>query len=218
MVGCSFQSSPSDTMFRCETAPFDCPTGFSCVAGECIAGGGGADGQVDGPVTDGAPVDGSISDAQVTDALGVDICQEAISAPNSDGCSAASVDVTAAALAGGATVYGDSTSYINDLGSPTSQTPACLGYITAGVDAFYRVDALAGDMIRAKVYGATWDTVLYLTSGCTTGVTCFTAADNLTGTNEEITYNVLTNGTFYVVVDSTSAGGCYALDVSIERP
>ncbi len=192
----------------------DCPVGFFCQDGECIEGGAPAgDAQVDAADDSDAM---SAFDAMVTDALSVDICQEAMSAPNSDSCSVASVNVTEAARAGGVTMYGDTTTYINDLGSPPSQI-ACLGYITAGVDAFYRVDAVAGETISARVYGASWDTALYLTAGCTTGVTCFTGADTLNGTNEQIDYTVVANGTFYIAVDTSTTGvGCYAIDISIE--
>lgn len=211
-TGCSFSSDPSGTGFLCEQPPKTCPVGFHCVDGTCV------EGAADSADATPAAIDALMSDASTSgpDAM-IDICQEATQAPNSDGCSVASVNVTEAAHNGGVTMYGDTTTYINDLGSPTSDTEHCLGYITAGADAFYRVDATVGETITAHVYGATWDTALYLTAGCTTGVACYTAADNLTASGEQISYVVETTGTFYVVVDTAgTAKGCYAIDIRVD--
>ena len=209
-TGCSFSSDPTGTSFLCAQPPQTCPVGFHCVDGTCVER--AAD---PADATPGA-VDATMSDATLS-GPDASICQRASQEPNSDGCSIASVDVTGAAHAGGVTMYGDTSTYINDLGSPTSDTQHCLGYTTIGADAFYRVDATSGETITSRVYGATWDTVLYLTGGCTTAAMCFTAANNLTSSGEQISYTVETTGTFYVVVDTAgTAKGCYAIDIRVD--
>ena len=153
--------------------------------------------------------------AGTPDAGGGSVCGMAAAAPDNDTCAAAIDVTTAAGGAGGATVYGDTTGYVDDLIPPT---PGCIGYEMDGPDAIYAVQATAGRTLRATVTPEGWDVGVYILSTCSDAATCTVGADvGFSGDAETVDYVVPTTATYYVVVDgwATSAYGCFTLNVSI---
>lgn len=209
LAACRFTDDPSGTSFDCDQV---CPDGFTCAGGHCVAGGSGVDASV---IDASLPGDGAV----VADAAGgppdamVDWCQAAKSRPNADLCGASSPDLTQAArAAGGTTVYGDSTLYQNDLGTIST---SCGLLASAGPDAFYKLSAKNGERLYMHLDG-TWDTVLYVSGGCTTGSACFVGQDLSGASGEEVTHTFDADADVYLVVDSyTNQGGCFALHVEL---
>jgi hypothetical protein len=201
IAGCSFDN-PGDGPFRCAEAGL-CPIGRSCVNGVCMPDDvdpADAAAVADGPTDDSEPA----ADAPPPDAMA-----------NADLCGSMAVDITEAARAG-TMIYGDTSTYGNELGSPPS-SGNCLGYITAGPDAFFKIEARAGDRIIAGI-DAIWDTVIWLSDGCTTGAACLEAEDTTSASGEELVHTVAADGTIYLVIDSinSNAKGPYIVDLSID--
>ena len=210
LAACRFTDDPSGTSFDCDQV---CPVGFACVGGTCMPPGTGADAAV---IDASLPADG----AAVADAAGgppdamVDYCEAAMSSPDADACGGTTPEITAKArAAGGTTVYGRAVN--NVLGSIAT---SCGLLASAGPDAFYMLQAKNGERLYAHV-DADWDTVLYVSGGCTTGAACF-AGQNLAGSSgEEITHTFDADATVYLVVDSNTAiAGCFALHVELTGP
>ncbi len=214
LAACRFTDDPSGTSFACDAL---CPVGFQCVSGRCLPDGARPDAAtvIDAsPPADGADA-AAVADSGPADAM-VDYCEAAMSSPNADLCNSGTPDITQAARApGGTTVYANTTSYQNDLGTPAT---SCVGEATAASDAFYKVEAAAGENIYAHV-DAQWNTILYLTSGCTTGVTCYAGENNVVS-GEEVTHTMAQAGTVYIVVDADTYAnfGCFALEVRLTGP
>lgn len=144
-------------------------------------------------------------DAMTTPSGMVDTCAEAL-------------DLTAAATgAGGTTVTGDTTGYVNDVQPDSS----CTGYTPDGPDAIYVVTATAGQVLTATVTPTptAWDVSIYVTQGCTLTPTCLAGADvDAGGGPESVTHTVAANGAYHVVVDGWNPGveGPYSLHVTLE--
>lgn len=212
---CAFDATPGPSGFLCERG--GCPPGYTCVDDRCIdrALVSDASTSFDAPVFDARPPADADGDG------GIDWCAEAKQAPNTDDCSVSSLEVSALARqAGGVTLYGDTTDYINDLGSPPTY---CGLSVMGGADAFYRIDATAGEHIVARV-DASWDTALYLSTGCATGDTCPAGAgqDTPNTSGESIDYAVPANATYYLAVDTLGSGvayhGCYRVTIELVQP
>lgn len=198
VAGCGLSPRYDDTHFRCPAESPDCPAGFTCVAGTCERVG------PDAPTTgDGAP------DATA------DVCTLAHAAPNNDLCSGA-IDVTTAARAGGATVYGDTTGYASNLNPAIIAT--CTGAMNPGPDAIYRVDANAGDTLTVTLTPTDWDGAVYVLDGCSGSAGCLGGDDQMpAGSIDTADIPITTAGTYYVVVDSQqpSRAGCFTLNVAL---
>ena len=114
--------------------------------------------------------------------------------------------------------YGDTTGYANDLAP--SVLPGCTGSPEPGPDAVYRLALSAGDTLHAELRTTGHDGAIYLLDGCSLTATCRGGADALgAGAIDQATIAITTTGTYYLVVDASSAGaaGCYALRMSITR-
>ncbi len=210
LAACRFTDDPSGTSFDCDQV---CPDGFDCVGGQCVRPGTGADAAV---------IDAALPGDATVDAAGgppdamVDWCQAATSSPNADFCGGSSPDLTQAAHAsGGTTVYGDTTAYQNDLGSIST---SCGLLASAGPDALYKLSAKNGERLYVHLDG-TWDSVLYVSGGCTTGSACFAGQNQSGASGEEVTHTFDADATVYLAVDSyTTQGGCFALHVELTGP
>jgi hypothetical protein len=202
LVGCGLDPDYAGTEFRCPPESPSCPPGFACVAEVCRPIGGG-DAAVD--AAGDASIDGPI-----------DACTAAMQAPDNDRCSGA-IDVTAAAIQpAGATVYGDTTGYANDLSPAIIAT--CTGAPNPGPDAIYRVDAPAGAQIMLELVPEDWDGAVYLLDGCAAAASCLGGGDGMgVGTIETATISAPSARTYYVVVDSqaTTRAGCFTLRVRL---
>jgi hypothetical protein len=222
---CSFEADYTGSKYRCGGNAGGCPPGFACTGGYCEVP-GDADAQP-GDI-DAAP--GGDADPDQPDAGPVDVCAEAAAAPAADTCADAEArDLTAAAKrSGGIVVYGDTTGYANDLGSPASYCPA-INVITAGNDAIYTVELEVGDRITASLQTEGWDSALYLTPVCDANMMCLAGDDKdfdpgtMSQPIEEIVHTAQTAGRLYLLVDSVRlaesqsyAFGCFTLHVIIE--
>lgn len=109
---------------------------------------------------------------------------------------------------GGGTFRGTTTGYAADYGIG-SRTGSCTGWQQSGADAVYRVDLGAGQRLTAQLT-STWDGSLYLISDCAaSATTCVAGSDD--GNPEDVTFtNGATARTYYLVVDSYSAGASYS--------
>lgn len=141
------------------------------------------------------------------------ICDLATAEPDCDGCGDA-VDLTYEALgAAGATTWGDTKAYANDLEPPSSCTS---GYGQDGPDAVYRVNALAGETISVVMTPDDFDGAVYILSDCGDPTTCVSGADDAFGSSAEtLDYAVPASGWYFIVVDSylSTVSGCYTLEV-----
>jgi hypothetical protein len=141
------------------------------------------------------------------------ICELAAGESNCDQCADA-IDLTYEALGvGGATTWGDTTTYANDLEPPSTCTS---DYGQDGPDAIYRVDALAGETISVVMTPDDFDGAVYVLGDCGDETTCVSGADEEVGSNAEtVEYTVPANGSYYIVVDSylSTVSGCYTLEV-----
>lgn len=146
-----------------------------------------------------------------------DVCTMAAAQPTNDTC-AQVIDLTAGAVTpGGATTFGDTTGYVDDLLPPTT----CASYNHDGPDAMYRVDAAAGQTIAATVTpeDSGFDIAIYIVSDCNDANSCLIESDAaLSGGAESVSYPVPTTGTYYVIVDSWDPGelGCFTLNVTVQ--
>lgn len=193
-AACGFDADYGGTMLRCPPGAPTCPAGFTCVAEVCTPT-GASDGGVDASA-----------------------CALAALAPDNDTCATA-IDLTAAALApGGATAYGDTTGYAADLAPAT--LPGCTETVEPGPDAVYRLTLAAGDDVTIALAPSSHDAGFYLIDACSLTATCVGGADSPgAGGQEQRTLTVASAGTYYLVVDAStaSAAGCYTLTVAIAR-
>lgn len=116
-------------------------------------------------------------------------------------------------IAGSGTFTGNTLTGANDY----QATNSCTGFASTGPDLVYRLSLQAGDRLQASLQptNGSWDTVLYLLTGCAdVAASCLTGQDN--GNPEEIDYTVLTTGDYFLVVDGFGGGGgSYSLAVNI---
>lgn len=192
----------------------------------CAQGTGGGDGDdIDAPPTIDAKLDNI--DAPTVDAppgaidARIDAPPSAIDAgidapPGAapDTCVQA-LDVTAAAMvAGGTTVTGDTTGYVDDV-RPAS---TCTGFLPDGPDAIYSVTVNAGVTITAVATPTTgWDISLELVQPCAATPTCLDGSDVITGP-ETVMFTTTAQGTYYIVVDGYNPGvaGPFSLNVRVQ--
>ena len=200
--GCGLSPDYDGTHFRCPPEAPTCPAGMTCVGGTCEptgAGDGGGDARADAR----------------TDAT-TDVCELAAAEPDNDRCAMA-IDITASATTpAGATVYGDTRGYTNDLNP--SIIVNCTDAPNPGPDAIYRLTAAAGDDIMLELAPIDWDGAVYVLDACAAGATCLGGADALgTGSLDTATVSVTTAGDYFVIVDgqTTAREGCYTLRVRI---
>ncbi|HUQ06398.1 MAG TPA: PPC domain-containing protein [Kofleriaceae bacterium] len=187
----------------------------------CAQGQSGGDGDdVDARVTDAKQdlVDAPSADAPPgsVDAppAAVDAGTDAPPGAAPDTCAQAQ-DVTAGAMvAGGITVTGDTTGYVDDV-RPAS---ACTGFLPDGPDAIYSVTVNAGVTITAVATPTTtWDISLELVQPCAATPTCLDGADAISGP-ETVTFTTTAQGTYYIVVDGYNPGvaGPFSLNVRVQ--
>jgi len=153
------------------------------------------------------PIDaeGAMPDAMVIVGGVVDTCAQGMNL------------TTAASVAGGTTVTGNTTGYADDL----RPTGTCTGYLPDGPDAVYLVNATAGQTLSATVTDLApgWDISIYVTQTCVLNPTCLTGADLISGSGAEgVTHAVAAAGTYYVIVDGWNPGvqGPYSLAVTLQ--
>lgn len=99
-----------------------------------------------------------------------------------------------------------------------SASNACTGFSSSGPDVVYQVSLQAGDRLQASLApanGQSWDTTIYLVTGCSDiAQSCVAGQDN--GNPEEIDYTAASGGTFFLIVDGFAGqGGSYTLDINI---
>jgi hypothetical protein len=94
----------------------------------------------------------------------------------------------------------------------------CTGYSTPGPDAIYKIDLVAGEQIIIAESGAC-DMALWIASDCANLLTtCVAGADaGVTGATEIVNFIPAVSGTYYVVVDAYTAGGC-PVTVTVNAP
>ncbi len=133
--------------------------------------------------------------------------------PSNDVCSGAIV------LIGTGSLDGDTAPYANDY-DPGSG--GCTdGYPEAGNDATYVVDLNAGDTISMTYTQHNLDGAFYMVTDCSNVAgTCVAGADaTVTGQPETIYFTVPTTGTYYIILDSyTAGGGPWTLDYNLGIP
>jgi hypothetical protein len=184
-------------------------------AAACAQGTGGED-EIDARATDGASVDvpQSTTDARIDGPMPIDAAIDAPSGAVPDTCAQAQ-DITAGAMmAGGVTITGDTTGYIDDV-RPDS---ACTGFLPDGPDAIFSVTVNAGVTITAVATPTTsWDISLELVQPCAATPTCLDGSDVISGP-ETVTYTTTAQGTYFVVVDGYNPGvaGPYSLNVRVQ--
>jgi hypothetical protein len=192
LTACSFDADYGGTQLRCPPASPRCPDGYTCVNETCTMNGG----------TDGGGPDGVTPDAGA--------CDLAIGEGTRDTCGQARDLTPAANMAGGTTVYGNTTGYANDL--TPSTLPNCTTSPEPGPDAVWRVTITAGQSLTVTFSPEGWSGDVYVINACSSTATCM-------GGGAMFTPVTLTPaaGTYYIVVDSRAAGanGCFALDVEI---
>lgn len=211
LAACALDVDHRGTHYLCPDER--CPAGFHCVGGVCVEEDAGGPGPVDaGAGADASPIDAPPGiDAPLT------ICELAALASDNDRCVEA-IDVTAAALAGGTTVYGDTTSYADNLDPAIPAT--CTGSPESGPDAIYQLAVQAGDQVHVDLTPEDWNGALYVLDDCASSATCLDGSDGLgVGTQESLDVTPTVAGTLYLVVDSsaTSSAGCFVLDVQVIR-
>lgn len=191
LTACSFDADYGGTQLRCPPSSPRCPDGYTCVNEMCTTGG----------ATDAAD-DGVTTDAGT--------CDLAIGEGTRDTCGQARDLTPAATLAGGTTVYGNTTGYANDL--TPSTLPNCTTSPEPGPDAIWRVTITTGQTLALTFAPEGFSGDVYVIDACSATATCL-------GGGAMFTPVTLTPaaGTYYLVVDSRSAGasGCFALDVEI---
>lgn len=194
LTACSFDADYGGTQLRCPPSSPRCPEGYTCV-NEVCTNGGADDGGIDG--TDGVTPDAST-------------CDLAVGEGTRDTCGQARDLTPAANQQGGATVYGNTTGYANDL--TPSMLPNCTTSPEPGPDAIWRVTLTAGQSLSVTFAPDGWSGDVYITNACTSTATCVGGGAMFT----PVTVTP-TAGTYYIIVDSRSAGasGCFALDVTI---
>ncbi len=208
--GCRFDEPDfTGTQYRCPDQ--HCPDGFTC-GGDGWCHPIGDAGSPDGPPAIDAAIDAADAAADATppaDALGV--CDQAALADDNDGCG------YAIEVADGATVYGDTTDYGSGLLLPNLE---CTGKNTAGPDAFYQIDLVAGAHLIATMTPEDWDGGLYLVDSCSPA-SCVAGSDVATvNLAETVDVEIGSAGTYYLVVEGAilSQFGCFTLTVSVTGP
>ena len=119
---------------------------------------------------------------------------------------------------GVATATGSTSSFTNvhSVGPGCTSTPS-----TNGADAVYSIELQAGDIVNASV-DATFDSVLWASSGCTASSEalpgCLDSSDS--GNPEEIFFAAPAAGTYYISVAawSSTGSGTYDLTVNVGSP
>lgn len=190
-TACSFDADYGGTNLMCPASSPRCPDGYTCVNRVCTMG-GADDGGID--AIDAAP----------------STCDLAVGEGTRDACGQARDLTPAANLAGGTTVYGNTTGYANDL--TPSTLPDCTTSPEPGPDAIWRVTITAGQTLAVTFSPDRWSGDVYIINACTSTATCVEGGPMFT----PVTVSPPA-GTYYIVVDSrsTTAVGCFALDVAI---
>jgi hypothetical protein len=202
----------------CGCALGDDDGGGSSMPSDARSGGGTPDSRTGGPIVDassGLPDSPPYPDAGVPDAAPDAPPPVPCGTAGPETCESATDLTTMAAMAGGVTVSGDTTTLASNLSTVT----ACTGYSNVGPDAVYKVTANMGQTIHATLRPGPWDPSLYIVSACMADTACLLGKDEgYSGGMETLSYPVTANGTFYVVVDGWSTGsfGCYELTVRLE--
>lgn len=124
-------------------------------------------------------------------------------------------DLTALARTpGGATVTGDTSTYVDDARPAAA---GCTGFEADGPDAFYEVTLASGERVTMTV-AAAWDVSVYVLASCADATTCRAGADAVAGAGDEtLSYRAPAAGTFTLVVDGWNPGvsGPYTLTATI---
>ena len=194
LTACSFSADYSDTQLWCPPSSPRCPDGYTCVNEVCTTGG----------TTDGGGIDGVAADASA--------CDLAIGEGTRDTCGQARDLTPAASMAGGTTVYGNTTGYANDL--TPSTLPDCTTSPEPGPDAIWRVTITAGQTLTVAFSPDGWSGDIYIISACTSTATCLDGGPMFS----PVTVTPAA-GTYYIVVDSRgpAVAGCFSLDVTITQ-
>lgn len=135
----------------------------------------------------------------------------ACGAPRGDICQDA-VDAT-----GGGEYFGDFAT-LSNVSSP--RFGGCTGFEAPGPEAFYAVNLLAGQTLKANLSGLTnsVDLSLYILSTCGQADSCLVGSDKYGAVSETAHYTATSNETVYVVADSYApdAQGEYRLVIDIQ--
>ncbi|MDX9720543.1 MAG: DUF4215 domain-containing protein [Myxococcota bacterium] len=131
--------------------------------------------------------------------------------PPGDNC-ALPVDAT-----GGGSFTGSFDDFVNDyslLGT------GCTGWTSAGPDAVYVVDVMAGEILTATLTGAGVDTSLYILTDCGVLSSCVAGKDSAGTVAETVSYASPIDQTLYVIADtySSTASGTYELELEVRTP
>jgi hypothetical protein len=195
LTACAFDADYGGTNLMCPPSSPRCPDGYTCVNQVCTTG-GADDGGIDGG--DG----GGGGDASA--------CDLAITEGTRDTCGQARDLTPDANQTGGTTVYGNTTGYAGDL--TPSTLPDCTTSPEPGPDAIWRVTLTTGQSLTVTLTPYGWSGDVYVVDACTATADCVGGGAMFS----PVTVTPAA-GTYYIVVDSRSAGvsGCFSLDVTI---
>jgi hypothetical protein len=192
-AGCGFDADYAGATITCADVDPRCPDGYQCVAGTCRT--------TAPPAIDAAGPDASVVRARRAAARLTTAAPPPSTSRSRPPRSSA----------------GDTTGYANDL-APSRWLRCRLA--RAGPRRGLPAHAHAGDTLHAELRTTGHDGAIYLLDGCSLTATCRGGADALgAGALDQATIAITTTGTYYLVVDASSAtaAGCYALRLSVTR-
>lgn len=116
---------------------------------------------------------------------------------------------------------GDTRCYTNNYTPLVTGTGGCTGFIAAGRDVVYRIEANAGDNLDV-VFTSTADGSIYIVTDCNSPTTTCVAGQDSTLSNqpEALVHTFAAAGTYYLILDSfgTNTSGTWTLNGVLTCP
>jgi len=203
LAACIFNPSYEGTEYACENGK--CPSGFECVAEQCLPLGrdaaAGHDAKAD------ASADATGDATMKPDAAECDPTQQ----PHNDACSQAIL------LVSGQTTCGDTSDHTDVFDAFLT----CISSPTIGPDAVYEIAADPGQEITVLMTPDGWDGEVYLVDDCTSFTNCLAGSEGVGTGLEEFSYTAKSgdDGTdYFIIVDGATAVqyGVFTLSVTVE--